>query len=696
MAKTFKTFLVLFTLFVIASFFTSGKLLAEYKSDIPSGQNIPKLEVTSNDPKLAGGHVYPNWGPICQRYTYSVIYLDDKGRPPEYVKMYFNGNMIDMEKEDSKSNDYLKGVKYVYKYVPNKPGSNFFFFEASNGLGKTRSNIIDSPDNGPVLFKNAFDKNEIAVIDAEKQTKILSYDLKDEWVGGIALSDDGKYLAAKTHKKIYLFDTSTPDQPVWTYEGVDERPGDVKGGVDISGDGSRIIASIGGSAILFNNQSNKPLWIYQEGGGNNAYNVAISKDGKYMAMGTAGGVTSTVEGYKSSETTNLLLFWNEKSEVPLWQYHAEGNFHDVSLSNDGSFVTGATGCPDRRFYLFSKDSNKPLIRSEMLTRDSPVHRAKISGDGQYVAVGSESDDGAVFLFSKDSDKPIWKFPMPERSSARALNFTSDGAYIGAATFKGDAYIFDRNSSTPISHWKVDASLGGIDIAEDGSFIAAGGTDNKLHIFKKGLTDPFDIGFNEYVEEVDISANGKYIAAGTGGSVYFFEASDDNTQAVVCKEIKEPPVESINRKSGNVKTNGSPNINTKKTLWPGMLFGFGFIASLFTLTVYIVVLKFDLISKIKMRVFKKPAIITGSENVHTKDKLNIKIMIIIAIIGIAFLLLTVISVIVNGKSAKSLAPNQENLNTKKEGQQETGCGNGMCEPDFGETKANCPQDCSGEN
>ena len=74
MAKIFKTFLVFFPLFVIASFFTSGKLLAEDKSDIPSGQNIPKLQATLDDPKLAGGHVYPNWGPICQRYTYSVIY----------------------------------------------------------------------------------------------------------------------------------------------------------------------------------------------------------------------------------------------------------------------------------------------------------------------------------------------------------------------------------------------------------------------------------------------------------------------------------------------------------------------------------------------------------------------------------------------------------------------------------------------
>ena len=608
--------------------------------------------------------------------------------------------MFDMEKENPENNDYLKGVKYIYKYVPNKLGSNFFFFEASNGLGKTRSNIIDSPDNGPVLFKNAFDKNEIAVVDLATKTKIMSYAVKDEWVGGIALSDDGKYLAAKTHKKVYLFDTSKPNEPVWIYEETSERPGDVKGGVDISGDGTRIIASIGGSAFYFNNQSNQPLWIYK-GNGNQAYNVAISKDGKYIAMGTAGAVSSTAQGYKSSENTNLLLFWSEKSEIPLWQYHAEGNVHDVSLSDDGSFVTGATGCPDRRFYLFSKDSNTPIIRSEMLTRDSPVHRAKISGDGQYVAVGSESDDGAVFLFSKTSDKPIWKFPMPNRSSARAVNFTSDGNYIGAATFKGDAYIFNRNSSTPISHWKVDASLGGIDIAEDGSFIVTGGNDNKLHIFQKGSLESFSINFNEYVQEVDIAANNKYIAAGTGGSVYFFEASDENASVVECTAIKEPPAENTNNQPENIRTSLDSEVTVQKTLWPGMLFGFGFLGSLLVLAGYTLFSNYNLSEKMKSERLKLILEKITANNVQRK------MIILISSVGLIFLIFTILFVFINSKNNEITDDprntTQETVGEKNNGVlqensevQKTGCGNGMCEPDFGETKANCPQDCSGGN
>ncbi len=593
---------LVFGAYLLFPFFNFNIISAEDKN-VTSGI-IPKLPKTPNDPELLNGHVYPFWGPPCQRYTYSVIYRDKEGRKPEYMQIYFNGKMIDMQKENQSDNDYKKGVKYIYKYVPNKIDSNFYYFEASNGLGKTRASIIDSPDNGPVLFTTAFDKNEIAVVEKNSGKKILSFSTGKEWVGGIALSDDGKYLAAKTSQHIYLFDTAKPQKPLWQFNCEQCRIGDdVKGGVDISGDGSKIIAAFGEKVALFDKSSNKPIWMYS---GGNSYNVAISKDGKYMAAATAGDEANT--------NSNLIILWNDKSEKPLWQYHASGNFHDVSLSDNGSFITGSTGCPDRRFYLFSKDSNNPLIRTEPLTRDSPVHRAKISADGMLAAVGSEADDGAIFLFSKDKGQ-IWKFPTPQRSSVRALNFTPDGKYIGAATFGGDAYIFDKDKNSPIASWKVNASLGGIDIADDGSFIAAGGTDNKLYIFDKNTKAKTEIPFGEYIEEVDISANGKYIAAGTGGSVYFFETyiSQDRGKVFDCSKVIEPTLES------QMRQEGSPGILEKKRgLWGSIT---NFIKNIF-----------------------RRGETTSSQSEP-----------------------------VSGSAV---------------------CGNDLCEPSLGETRENCPKDCSG--
>lgn len=674
------------------SFLTFRPVIAEDK-DIPSGI-IPKLPKTANDPELFNNFVYPMWGPVCQRYTYTVTYRDKEGRPPEYVKIYFNGQMIDMTPTLPKASlgkeDYQKGVRYEYKFVPNKLGSNFYYFEASNGVGKTRASIIDSPDNGPVLFEGDFLHNEIALIDNKTGKKIFSYPTKEEWIGGVALSDDGRYLAAKTSYKIILFDTSKLDEPLWVYTH-GENPmmigGDLKGGVGISGDGSKIIAAIGNNILLFNKSSNQPVWKYDIE--SNAYNVAISKDGKYTAAATG--------GEESNPNSNLLILWGNNDSKPLWQYHSSGNFHDVSLSDNGQYIAGSTGCPDRRFYLFSNNSNNPLIKSEMLTRDSPVHRAKISSDGNFAAVGSESDRGAVFLFSKGSKEPVWQFPTPNGSSVRALNFTPDGKYIGASTFGGQAYIFEKSLKEPVASWTFNAALGGIDIADDGSFIVVGGTDNKIHIFSKDQKTKIEVPFEEYIEEVDVSANGKYTAVGTGGSVYFFETISKDPKTIPCTTIIEPrPIEKMmNGGLGVGEQINSTKLQNNQIKLPGMLFGFGFIGSLLFLLTTIAINKLQFLSGLKTAFIQLNATKLSSLKLTSK-----KITIMLSVLTVLFLFLTIASAVLNknpnavllkkGEQAKS-QPGKIIMN---EGKQQGGvCGNNVCEPDFGESKEKCPKDCS---
>lgn len=696
--------LVIYFIALFLSLSITYSVFAEDKNT--PGGIIPKLPKTANDPELIEGRVYPNWGPVCQRYAYSVIYRDKTGRKPQYVKIYFNGKMIDMQKANPNDNDYQKGVKYVYKYVPNKLGSNFYYFEASNGLGKTRDAIIDSPDNGPVLFKSAFDKNQIVVVDKQNGKKILDYSTGREWVGGIALSDDGKYLAAKTSKHIYLFDTNSPKEPLWSFDCEECRIGDdVKGGIDISGDGSRIIAAFTERVALFDKSSNKPIWMYDKAGG--SYNVAISKDGKYMAAATA--------GEESNVNSNLLILWSEKSEKPLWQYHSSGNFHDVSLSDNGDFIAGSTGCPDRRAYLFSKNSNIPVIKTDTLTRDSPVHRAKISSDGSLFAAGSESDSGAVFLFKKGTQEPVWKFTTQNGSSVRALSFTPNGKYIGAATFGGQVYIFDSKSNQPVDSWTVNVALGGVDISDDGSFIAAGGTDNKLHIFDRGSQTGKEISLNEYVEEIDISANGKYIAAGTGGSVYFFETFYKDSAPVSCTNIIEPKSEEEEMAQagfnglgqqvssslcGDGRCEGPENIENCKVdcdqnyqgrgvfitnsqiKLPEIFTGFGFLASIIAIGGYFAIIKFNLL--------KRPS--------GNRLKFNKIFFIILAALAVLFLLLTIAFLILSKSESKPILKSAENEKPIiNQGKQKTGvCGNNVCEPGLGESKENCPKDCSAGN
>lgn len=425
----------LFLIFLLTVFLSPAFVSAESKPPPGPGQVIPKLSKTPNDPILEDGGVYPMWGPPCQRYTYFVTYKDKEGRPPEYVKIYFNGKMIDMEKENHADNNYKRGVRYIYKSVPDKIGSNFYFFEASNGFGKARDSIIDSPDNGPVLFESDFLDNEIALMDNSGK-KLMEYSLADEWVGGVALSADGKYLAAKTSRKVLLFDTDSLEKPFWVYEqGVGGMVGgDVKGGVAISADGSIIFASIGESVLLFERTSNQPVWKVKIG---NAYNVAVSRNGQYVGAATAGS--------EEDKNSNLLVIWKVNSSKPLWQYHSSGNFHDIAFSEDGSFVVGSTGCPDRQAYIFSKDSNKPIMISGRLTYDSPVQRARITADGTFAAFTTDGgpDSVMVVTFSKNSSTPLWKFNAPSPKAARAMDMTPDGKAIVAANTVGDVYLFNK-------------------------------------------------------------------------------------------------------------------------------------------------------------------------------------------------------------------------------------------------------------
>lgn len=587
-----------------------------------AGSIIPKLPKTSNDPQLSDGHVYPFWGPVCQRYTYSVVYRDTENRPPEYVKMYFNGRMLDLEKAVPNDVNYQQGVRYQYQFVPNRLGSNFYYFEASNGLGKARASIIDSPDNGPVLFEGDFKDNEIVLVDGASGEKVFSYPVGEEWVGGVALSADGKYLAAQTSRKVYLFDTSKP-KPLWVYESSvsAEIGGDVKGGVAISGDGERIVAALGSQVFLFGRKSNKPVWQASIGN-NSAYGVTISKDGKYLAVGTA--------GTESDQNSNLVILWQEKSNKPLWQYHAAGNFHEVSLSDNGEFLAAATGCPDRRAYIFSRDSNQPLVRTEMLTRDSPVDEAQIAGDGKVAAFGLESESGGLVLLRNDSKNPVWRFNTPGGSSVRALAITQDGKQIAAATMGGSVYLFNEDSGDPVANWSLNGALGAVEMSDDGAVLATGGTDSKVHIYH-----PQDKSFHrevtlaEYVGEIDVSANGTYVVAGTSGSTYFFESFNKNKEGKVfpCDQVIEPPSESQMRQEGNSDMRGN-----------------------------------SVVSKLAQKIGFWEKIVNFFTNIFKPNK----------------------------QGAVEQTEPQQPAAGQPAGD---GCGNSYCEPNLGETRENCSQDCS---
>ena len=678
-----------------------------FAEDLPAGTVIPKLAKTANDPMLQNGKVYPFWGPPCQRYTYSAIYSDKEGRAPEYMQIYFNGKMIDMEKEDPKASNYKKGVKYVYKNVPNKFGSNFYYFEASNRLGRTRASIIDSPDNGPVLFDSDFKHNEIVLIDPSTGQEVWRYKTGAEWVGAVALSDDGQYLAAQTSNHVYLFNTNS-NKPLWDYKSTIKGNigGDVKGGVAISKSGDKIFAAINGQALMFGKSSNKPVWTYNlENNGGGAYGVDISRDGQLAAVAMAGS--------ESDENTNVLILLDSKGKK-LWQYHSSGNWHEVKFSKNSQFLSSATGCPDRRGYLFSIDSAKPIIKSDPLSKESPIDEASISADGQTVAFGVESGYGAIVLMDKSTKQIIWRYEIAQGRSVRALSMTPSGEFIGAATFGGDILIFDKNSNKPIEQLKVNSTIGAFDISDDGQLFATGSADKKVRIFEKDASSAkAEILLDEYVGELDISANGKFVAAGTSGSVYFFETLLDlnNIQTQTCDKVIEPPKEDTTLFGGQ---NGGGSAvddvikatdNSKSIFsWPQIISTCLATLSLILLLAYLLIRhrknlprqKFFIIVNICfILLFGAATIYFWQTKVSVSDKQIIKTTTTTNATEEVPADSTKTTSEQNIIKTENGSSTQSPTTIIKEGSpavNSTICGNSMCEPSSGETKESCPKDC----
>ena len=126
---------------------------------------VPKLSAEEmKDAPILGGGVYPSMGIPCTNFTYYAQYRDEKGREPKYVHIWHNGDWHNMALLEGTPKT---GATYVYHYVPTSGKGNFYYYEASNGAGKARASIIDSPDNGPVLFSEKLDNNEIIILDKE-------------------------------------------------------------------------------------------------------------------------------------------------------------------------------------------------------------------------------------------------------------------------------------------------------------------------------------------------------------------------------------------------------------------------------------------------------------------------------------------------------------------------------------------------
>ena len=633
-------------------------------------------------PLLKDGGANPSLVLPGTTVVYSVTYQDADGEIPKFVRVVTSEWTKDMTKV---SGEYKNGARYEYRWSPKEGDQGReYHFEASDGVSEIKFPAYGGGTLAPPnVIDNQVIKSRLYLFKKESNQPIANIDLGNDPVVNVAISTDGSYWVAKTASAIYLFSgqNSTPD---WKYQctgGIVSA--DTTGWAAISSDGNYIAGGCHNGLYFFSKNSNKPLWSYLSNQGyTSVYNVAISAKGDYIALGTT-----------AENNGGLLALFSKDSAQPLWAHRFNpGNVHGLAISADGDYIAAGTHCPDRKTYLFSRQSDQPLVEY-VASEGSPVWAAAISADGQSAVYGLDSAgtyDG-ILLFNPNQKNPVKKWQT--EWWVRSLAISANSKYIAVGSGDHKIYLIDKDKDQPVWKFETGDRVGTVGISSNGQYLVGGSKDKKVYLLSKDNNKPlWEFQTDSWVNAVAISANGNYVVAGNGIAHYLAEGQHEiynnpNKQTAV---KQQPSIGPEQTKEGI----GLPKYDKRlfKGKMPEMLFGVGFLLSLLALSFYLAILKFPFFKRIKE---------AGSNLNHARFlsllHLNTKkIVIILSVTTGIFLILTLASLIFNKPTANQPALNQDGQNLPSDKQGSGVCGNNLCEPISGETKESCPKDCSGGN
>lgn len=223
---------------------------------------------------------------------------------------------------------------------------------------------------------------------------------------------------------------------------------------------------------------------------------------------------------------------------PLWNITMKANVLSVKISGDGNYMVAGTGGSklglDNRIYLFNVSQGSTPIWTYQSS--GGFRELSISRNGDFLVGGTE--DGHICLFEKLSNETVWGYDTSEMITGLAMS--SDGNWFAAGTGNwfgtgGKIYLFNRMSNTPL--WEFQTGRHGadrwveeVDISSDGEYIAAGAHDG-VYVFNRIGNVLFHYNTTRWVLSSSMSSDGKYVVAGTGvggtgiSRVYFFDVSN---------------------------------------------------------------------------------------------------------------------------------------------------------------------------
>jgi WD40 repeat protein len=294
----------------------------------------------------------------------------------------------------------------------------------------------------------------------------------DQEVSSIAISDNPMYIAGTdTNRNIYLLNSE--GKLLWKYHHSDITPYPIS--VALPTDGSVVAASTFETLYLFDT-TGKVLWKYLPQTGY-VHNVAISRDGQYIAAG--------VDGIDRG-VCKLLFF--KRDGTLLWNYSLGNYVTDISISDDGRYVVAGSG--DHNVNLLNRDG----VLLWKVHHAAVIGNVAISGDGGTIIAGDlNSPWNKNLFFYNNNGALLWNAAALYMVGDLAM--TQDGRHIVVGTWGNATELFDSDGNLIWQHFTCveigplnDGAASSVAITSNGDYIADGcEVSGQVHLYRNSFT-----------------------------------------------------------------------------------------------------------------------------------------------------------------------------------------------------------------
>ena len=256
-------------------------------------------------------------------------------------------------------------------------------------------------------------------------------------------------------------------------------------------------------------------WTYMTG--NYSWAVAVSSDGRYVIAG--------------SDDMRAYFFDTRSADgKPLWSYATNGYVRHVAISGNGT--RAAASDLDGNIFLFrSDDPGKPIWS---FRADSPIDALAMNEEGDCLAAGDRNGD--VYVFGTASATREYAIPGGVLAVSLSRSMT-----LSATSTHGGLYFFGEVSlhATYVWSFQQDTSFPQIAMAEDGSYIVAGGSDGYTYLINSSgqLLDRQRVGVA--ISAISMSDIARRVIAGSADGIVSLYAVGARLERIGSLEIRKP-------------------------------------------------------------------------------------------------------------------------------------------------------------